>query len=243
MVELTEKLIIFSRIELKIDIHANSIKTNTWLKQMKEDKYNDVFQKYSPEYLNKTKCLFRDGKYIYIMHTYISTMQALLTDWLNDYNEDVKSHSSRLSYTSKQSRTPRGKKSVFSHKKSSRANRKDNRRIDDHSTITSFPNKEHPDHISYNYDSIQESTDGQTISQYAVSFLAVTHINKNPSRKGRLSAAISLLDSAFTPGCNKGIQGIPDTAPSTNALFMTWANHLETQNNYVHHLNLLQINS
>lgn len=146
-----------------------------------------------------------------------------------------------MSYTSKQSRTFNRKKSTLLHKKSNRSKRKDNRskcqRIDDHSTIESFPDEVHLDHISYkqhsdthnNNELIQGVPEGENINQYTTSLFAATHINRNPSGKRRLSATISPLDSSFILGYNEGVQGTPITDSSNNALFMTWTNHVENQ--------------
>ena len=98
-IELTEKLIIFSRLELKIEFNTKSIKASNWLHVMKDDAYNSQFMTYQKSSFNKMKSIFRDRKFTFVMHEYISTMQRLLTTWLSDHHEE-KSQGSRLSYTS-----------------------------------------------------------------------------------------------------------------------------------------------
>ena len=87
--------------------------------------------------------------------------------------------------------------------------------IDDHSTIALFPESTYPNNISYQQhdNKLQQEVQGEDIDQYTASFNTAKHVNRNKSGKMRLSGAISPLDSAFSPGCNKGIQGIPKAGP------------------------------
>ena len=68
MVELTEKLIIFSRLELKIEFSTKPIKASNWLHVMKDDSYNAQFMAYQKSSFNKMKSIFRDRKFTFVMH-------------------------------------------------------------------------------------------------------------------------------------------------------------------------------
>ena len=90
-----------------------------------------------------------------------------------------------------------------------RSKRKDSRsiqkRIDDQSTIESTQEEtSHPDTTSYQHHQTKYHKK-ENINQYTNSFYTAKHVNRNPSGRRRLSGAISPLDAAFSPGCNKGI--------------------------------------
>ena len=64
---------------------------------------------------------------------------------------------------------------------------------------------------------------------YAKSFYSATNTDRNATENCQLSTAISPLDPEFSPGCNQGLQGMPDLQPSRNAVFMAHVSHMETQ--------------
>ena len=53
MVELIEKLIIFVKLELNLEINSNPIKGTTWFCSMKDEQYNATFMKYLEEKFKK----------------------------------------------------------------------------------------------------------------------------------------------------------------------------------------------
>jgi len=79
MVELTEKLIIFAKLELNLEINSNTIKGTTWYRSMKDEQYNADFMQYPKGKFTKMKCVFLGGKFTFVLHEYISNMQRMLT--------------------------------------------------------------------------------------------------------------------------------------------------------------------
>ena len=61
MIALTEKLIIFSRLELKLEINTKPIKASHWLQVMKDDSYNAQFMEYQKSDFNKMKSISETG--------------------------------------------------------------------------------------------------------------------------------------------------------------------------------------